>query len=57
MRNTTEKAYHTDLRRFIDWGGSVPSCPSVVAEYLLAHAETHKYYSGLSLCAGFMAGS
>ncbi|MBF0161792.1 MAG: integrase [Magnetococcales bacterium] len=36
-------AYWGDLRRYVDWGGSVPSASKTVAAYLLAHANTHKY--------------
>ncbi len=35
----TRRAYDSDLRHFLAWGGSVPSRPGIVAEYLAAHAN------------------
>ncbi len=35
----TRRAYDSDLRHFLAWGGSVPSRPDIVAEYLAAHAN------------------
>lgn len=43
LANNTRMAYWGDLRRYIDWGGSVPSASKTVADYLVAHAGTHKY--------------
>ena len=34
----TRRAYRSDLRHFVDWGGSIPSDDVVVAEYLAAYA-------------------
>lgn len=36
----TLRAYRSDVRHFISWGGAVPATDQVVAEYLAAHAET-----------------
>jgi site-specific recombinase XerC len=35
----TLKAYKADLAHFREWGGVVPAQPSLVADYLVAHAE------------------
>lgn len=43
LANNTRMAYWGDLRRYIDWGGSVPSASKTIADYLVAHARTHKY--------------
>src|SRR6516162_5481195 len=37
----TRRAYDSDLRHFLAWGGSLPASPDVVARYLAAHATTH----------------
>src|SRR5436190_1650626 len=37
----TRRAYDSDLREFLAWGGSLPASPDVVARYLAAHAATH----------------
>ncbi|MEO5334421.1 MAG: tyrosine-type recombinase/integrase [Magnetococcus sp. YQC-5] len=43
LTDTTLVAYSGDLRRYFDWGGTVPSASKTVADYLMAHAGTHKY--------------
>ncbi|MBF0463382.1 MAG: integrase [Magnetococcales bacterium] len=43
LADNTRMAYWGDLRRYVDWGGSVPSPSKTVAAYLMAHAGTHKY--------------
>jgi integrase len=37
----TRRAYDSDLREFLAWGGSLPASADVVARYLAAHAATH----------------
>jgi integrase len=37
----TRRAYDSDLREFLAWGGSLPASADVVARYLAAHATTH----------------
>jgi integrase len=37
----TRRAYDSDLKHFLSWGGSLPASPDVVARYLAAHATTH----------------
>ncbi len=37
----TRRAYDSDLKHFLAWGGSLPASPDVVARYLAAHAATH----------------
>ncbi len=37
----TRRAYDSDLKHFLAWGGSFPASPDVVARYLAAHATTH----------------
>ncbi len=34
----TRRAYRSDLRHFVDWGGTIPTTDAVVAEYLAGHA-------------------
>ena len=43
LTNDTYMSYWNDLRRYVDWGGTVPSAPETVAAYLMTHAGTHKY--------------
>jgi site-specific recombinase XerD len=43
LADNTRMAYWGDLRRFVDWGGTVPSASKTVAAYLMAHASSHKY--------------
>ncbi|MEO5348580.1 MAG: hypothetical protein H7836_02900 [Magnetococcus sp. YQC-3] len=43
LADNTRMAYWGDLRRYVDWGGTVPSASKTVAAYLMAHAGTHKY--------------
>lgn len=40
--HSSRRAYASDLRHFLAWGGSVPSSPEQVAAYLAVHAETLK---------------
>jgi integrase len=37
----TRRAYDSDLKHFLSWGGSLPASPDVIARYLAAHATTH----------------
>lgn len=37
--DNTRKAYQTDIRHFMTWGGLLPTTPDVVIRYLEAHAE------------------
>jgi len=38
---SSRKKYQSDLKRFIDWGGSIPAAPVLIASYLAAHGHTH----------------
>jgi integrase len=38
----TRRAYAADLNHFIEWGGSIPAEPHLVADYLAAIAESYK---------------
>jgi site-specific recombinase XerD len=38
--DNTRKAYQTDVRHFMAWGGLLPTTPDVVIRYLETHAET-----------------
>lgn len=38
LSENTHRAYYSDLEHFRVWGGSIPTVPPVVAEYLAAHA-------------------
>ena len=39
LSENTRRAYHNDLQQFIRWGGSIPSSPKRIAQYLAEHAE------------------
>lgn len=40
--DSTRKAYRSDLKQFLRWGGSVPSSPEMVASYISFYASTRK---------------
>lgn len=40
--DNTRRAYACDLKHFAAWGGTIPATPEQVAQYLAAHAQTHK---------------
>ena len=40
LSNASKRAYASDLREFIRWGGSIPSTPEQVATYLAEMATT-----------------
>ena len=40
LADNTRRAYAADLRQFLDWGGSIPATPRLIASYLASHAET-----------------
>ncbi len=40
--DNTQLAYRKDLAKFRTWGGTIPSTPKQVCEYLNVHADTHK---------------
>ncbi len=37
--NNTRKAYQSDVRHFINWGGLLPASPDVIVNYLHQHAS------------------
>jgi integrase len=41
VSNNTRKAYQADLAHFFAWGGTLPSTPEVISQYLASHATTH----------------
>lgn len=41
IAHNTRRAYASDLNRFVDWGGSIPSTPQLLAFYLAEHANSH----------------
>ena len=41
IAHNTRKAYDSDLKHFLAWGGAIPAGPEMVAEYLADHAEQH----------------
>ena len=43
LTDSSRASYRGDLRRFTEWGGVVPATPRIVASYLVAHANSHKY--------------
>ncbi len=40
VSDNTRRAYRSDLRHFLDWGGTVPASDVVLAAYLAQHAGT-----------------
>ncbi len=40
VSDNTRRAYRSDLRHFLDWGGTVPASDVVLAAYLARHAGT-----------------
>ncbi len=40
VSDNTRRAYRSDLRHFLGWGGSIPASDAMVAEYLAVHAGT-----------------
>lgn len=43
LTDATRAAYWGDLRRFIDWGGVIPATEKMIANYLVEHANSHKF--------------
>ena len=41
LAKSTRGKYQSDLKRYLDWGGSIPATPSTIANYLAAHGQTH----------------
>lgn len=39
LADNTRKGYQSDLAHFLSWGGSIPSSPDQVSQYLAAHAD------------------
>ncbi|MEO5347957.1 MAG: YfdQ family protein [Magnetococcus sp. YQC-9] len=42
MKAITLAAYERDVQRFVQWGGAIPTSPKRIADYLNAHAPSHK---------------
>jgi integrase len=40
VSDNTRRAYRSDLRHFLDWGGTVPASDVVLADYLARHTGT-----------------
>jgi integrase len=40
LAENTRVAYLSDLAHFVSWGGRIPAAPEIIAEYLVAHADT-----------------
>lgn len=40
IADNTRRAYQSDLRHFIDWGGAVPATDVMIADYLATYAGT-----------------
>jgi hypothetical protein len=38
VSDNTRRAYRSDLKHFLDWGGTIPASDGVLAEYLAQHA-------------------
>lgn len=43
LSDNTLRAYRSDLKHFVTWGGSIPATPESIAEYLAQHAQVHAY--------------
>jgi integrase len=41
VSDNTRKAYQADLSHFFAWGGTLPSNPEIISQYLASHAITH----------------
>lgn len=41
LADNTKRAYQSDLKGFVDWGGVIPASPEQVAAYLALHGATH----------------
>lgn len=39
ISDNTKRAYKSDLRHFMDWGGTIPATDVMLADYLAQHAE------------------
>ena len=42
VSDNTRKAYQADLEHFMDYGGTIPSTPEIISQYLAKHAISHK---------------
>ncbi len=42
LAEASQRAFRSDLDQFLAWGGTIPATADVVANYLAAHAATHK---------------
>ena len=42
VSDNTRTAYQSDLKHFIDFGGTIPSTPEIISQYLAIHANSHK---------------
>lgn len=42
IAEASQRAFRSDLARFIAWGGTVPTTAETIANYLAAYASTHK---------------
>lgn len=40
IADNTRRAYQSDLRHFVAWGGSIPATDHMIAKYLAEHATT-----------------
>lgn len=43
LAENTRKAYGSDVKRFLQWGGTIPSAPQQILDYIEQHASTHKH--------------
>lgn len=41
LSDNSRRAYRSDLNHFLEWGGTIPASPEMVAQYLAAHGELH----------------
>jgi site-specific recombinase XerD len=41
LSDNSRRSYRSDLSQFLEWGGTIPASPELVATYLAAHADHH----------------
>ncbi|WP_292838633.1 site-specific integrase [Methylotenera sp.] len=39
LASSTRSSYQSDLAHFISWGGTIPSTPEIISQYLAVHAD------------------
>ena len=42
LSEASKRAYQADMKHFVAYGGTIPSSPTQIAEYIASHAQSHK---------------